>query len=149
MFHRRIRRGGNAIEVALTMPVFLAGMFGLMDYGWYFYNEAMTIEATRQGCRIGSVVPEGNASPNDPASVTTTYISDELISIGIRSSNSNVSHTQFSTSSGEKVNAYVNTNTTPHRLECDTYLQFQPLVGFVPTPGYVLSSAVFSLEQPS
>ncbi|MCO4744379.1 MAG: pilus assembly protein [Proteobacteria bacterium] len=129
------------------MPVFLAGMFGLMDYGWYFYNEAMTIEATRQGCRIGSVVPEGNTP--SPASVTTTYISGELIDIGIRSTAPSTSHSSFSTSSGETVNAFVNTSTTPHRLECDTYLQFQPLVGFVPTPGFVLSSAVFSLEQPT
>lgn len=152
MSPRRNRRGGNAIEVALTMPVFLAAIFGLMDYAWYFYNEAMTIEATRQGCRIGSVVP-GSNTPT-PEQTAYNYINGELQALGItQGSTSGNTASSFSTTGGEKINVYIDppltgTSVVPHMIQCDSYITFRPLVGFVPTPDFVLSSATFQLEQP-
>ncbi|TNE92043.1 MAG: pilus assembly protein [Deltaproteobacteria bacterium] len=151
---RRHRRGGNAIEVALTMPVFLAAIFGLMDYAWYFYNEAMSIEATRQGCRVGAVVPNpnGDSSPYPTETAAADFINGELQSTGIRSSNVAVTYDGSWTSASataEAINvAQVTSLLGFEMLQCDTYLEFTPLVGLVPTPDYVLSSATFEVEQP-
>lgn len=143
---RQRRRGGNAIEVALTMPVFLAAMFGLMDYAWYFYNEAMTIESTRQGCRVGSVVPEGNTP--GPVAVAQDFINADLQASGLRSADMTES-ADTSWTSASANNESINVAVVGDMLVCDTYMEFKPIVGFVPTPDYVLSSATFELEQPS
>ena len=37
MFWNRKKRGANAIEFALTLPVFLVLFMGGMDWGWYFF----------------------------------------------------------------------------------------------------------------
>ena len=40
MTRARRRRGANAIEFALTLPIFLALVLGTMDYGLIFMTQA-------------------------------------------------------------------------------------------------------------
>ncbi|MCB9670325.1 MAG: pilus assembly protein [Alphaproteobacteria bacterium] len=59
-FHRRHRRGANAIEFALTLPVFLLVTFGMMEYGWYFAKTAQVNGAVAHSCREGSLIDPKN-----------------------------------------------------------------------------------------
>jgi hypothetical protein len=58
----RVRRsgqsGGAAVEFALVMPIFVAVMFGMIDYGWYFYQKFTLAAAIREGVRYGATLKE-------------------------------------------------------------------------------------------
>ncbi len=51
---RKSRAGGAALEFALILPVLVAIITGTMDYGWYFFQESLVINALREAIRIGS-----------------------------------------------------------------------------------------------
>ncbi len=50
-------RGGAAVEFALVLPIFLAMLFGMIDYGWYFYQRFTLAMAIRDGVRYGVTLP--------------------------------------------------------------------------------------------
>jgi hypothetical protein len=139
MGSNRSRRGGNAIEVALTMPLFLVAIFSLIDYSWYFYTEAMTIEATRQGCRLGAVTP----AP-DYEEAAFDYIDAELSRLGVAGGMSMATNQYSGSPSSDTVNLYIDGDL----LECNAQIEFVPPVGLVPMPEYVVASAKYTLEQP-
>lgn len=61
------RRGGNAIEFALIMPVLAAILTGIIDYGWLYMIRTSATTAARAGARAGAFTaqaadPEGTAS---------------------------------------------------------------------------------------
>lgn len=154
----RARRGGNAIEIALTLPVFLLVLFALMDYAWFFYHEAMSIEITRQGCRVGSVTPNVDSSTLDSVAGTTSpsavaavdYIEANLISSGLVTT---VATTTSANQGFVGVSAYVTDVGGvgyPDTISCDTFYTFVPLVGFLPVlPSEVGTSATYKLELPT
>ncbi len=50
----RSHRGGHShIEFALVLPVLLMFIYGIMEYGWMFFQRTAVQEAARQGCRAG------------------------------------------------------------------------------------------------
>src|SRR6476619_3535339 len=49
----RRRRGANAIEFALTLPLFLFIVFATLDYGYLFAMQAMLDDAVVLSCREG------------------------------------------------------------------------------------------------
>jgi hypothetical protein len=53
------RRGGNAIEFALTLPLFMMLMVGLMDYGYLFAMQAGLDNAVSLSCRDGALIDPG------------------------------------------------------------------------------------------
>ncbi len=53
------RRGASSIEFALVLPVFLALLAGVLDYGWYLFQQAGLDAATQAGCRAGALVDPG------------------------------------------------------------------------------------------
>jgi Flp pilus assembly protein TadG len=55
MSRQRSRRGANTIEFALLAPVFIALLGGLVDYGWYFWNEALLVNGLRESVRSGAL----------------------------------------------------------------------------------------------
>jgi len=56
-FTRRARRsgshGGAAVEFAIVLPIFLAVVFGIIDWGWYYYQRFTLAAAVRDGIRYG------------------------------------------------------------------------------------------------
>ena len=155
----RSRRGGNAIEISLTLPVFLLVLFALMDYAWFFYHEAMSIEITRQGCRVGSVTPNfdaatgtpigGDASPSAQAAVD--FIEQSLIEQGLVTTvaiNTDPASADGFVGVSATVSAATGTG-DPDTISCDTFYEFVPLVGFLPVlPSEVGTSATYRLELP-
>jgi len=51
----RRSRGASAVEFALIMPVFFLLLFGIVDFGWYFFNQHTIQYATREGTRLALV----------------------------------------------------------------------------------------------
>lgn len=54
LFHRR--RGANALEFALLMPLYLMLIGGMIDFGWWFYNQSALDSSLHLGCRYGSTL---------------------------------------------------------------------------------------------
>jgi len=51
----RRSRGASAVEFALIMPLFFLLLFGIVDFGWYFFNQHTIQYATREGARLALV----------------------------------------------------------------------------------------------
>lgn len=76
---RRNRRGANVIEFALILPVLLALMTGIMDFGWAFAVRTAATTAARAGARAGALTPR-DLLPEDAA---TTAAGDKWASLGL------------------------------------------------------------------
>lgn len=68
MFIRRARndRGTTIVEFALVLPIFLLLVFGIFDFGRYFFVDHTLQYATREGMRlalVGRTLTDGNGNP--------------------------------------------------------------------------------------
>ena len=52
---RDSRRGSQAVEFALIFPVFLALVFGGLDYSWYVLQRYAAMDIVAGGCRAGAI----------------------------------------------------------------------------------------------
>lgn len=75
LFHRI--RGAEAIEFAVTIPILLVLLSGMVDFAWYFSQQRELIAAVREGARTGSVTPWTEA-PADRATEKTFEILDAV-----------------------------------------------------------------------
>jgi len=67
----RRTRGASAVEFALVMPLFFLLLFGIVDFGWYFFNQHTIQYATREGTRlalVGVTLPNPDYNPDVPGS---------------------------------------------------------------------------------
>ncbi|MDA3835897.1 MAG: TadE/TadG family type IV pilus assembly protein [Spirochaetales bacterium] len=49
-------RGASVIEFTLVLPILLMLLFGAIEFGFIFYNQAMLTNACREGARAGIVL---------------------------------------------------------------------------------------------
>jgi Flp pilus assembly protein TadG len=133
---RGARRGANAIEFALTIPVFVAISLGILDGSWLLWQHIIALDAAQEGCRAGAIMNPGVHGENMAAveaeakektssrmnalgfGCVTTPLTDPPCSITIRSDDA----------SGVD------------NLVCDVVYDSRPLVGVI--PGMVLNSRV-------
>ena len=133
---RRARRGANAVEFALILPIYCALMSGIFDYGWMFYYKSAMDSAVAYGCRQGSVVDPGLAEVNMATVLSTAKSS---MKSGITQYGATCDATCASTASAYGAN--------PSRsLKCSLTRHWSPLFGFW-TEGITLqSTTVMRLE---
>ncbi len=55
------RRGAEAVEFAMVIPVLLMFVFGSIDYGWYFWTQALATNHVLTGMRLGGMVKPSDA----------------------------------------------------------------------------------------
>ena len=60
---RRSRRGVNAVEFGLVLPTFCVVFFGIIEFGWYFFQHASVMDATRDACREASTYTKTDTTP--------------------------------------------------------------------------------------
>ena len=123
------RRGANAVEFALTLPVFIFFMTGVFDYGYLMMSKAVLDAAVSEGIREGAI--------SDPGLVPDI----EVIAENRAQENAAVlcggSCTFVCTDSG----------TSPNRqLTCTGTWPTTPLVGFVPFPAQLTTTSRQLLE---
>lgn len=81
--------GVAAVEFALLLPVLLAFVFGIINFGALLYNQAVITNAAREGARWGAInttsainCSGSTAGTLDPCQIANNYTRANLISFG-------------------------------------------------------------------
>ena len=75
LLHRRRERGLALVEFALTIPLFLTLVLGVVEYGYYFYVAVSATNAAREGARQCTLVALGACGACTP-SAAVDYMED-------------------------------------------------------------------------
>jgi Flp pilus assembly protein TadG len=73
MYTGNRERGASAVEFALVLPVLMMILFGIIEFGFMFYDKAVITNASREGARRGIVYR------TDPATQTTLAVTPQEI----------------------------------------------------------------------
>ena len=125
---KRNRRGGNAIEFALCMPVLIMILTGIMDYGWFFTQQHSVLAATRVGARTGSTA----SATESPAVLAKTATEAALTNSGF---------------SGYTVTTGITGVAPDQVVTVSASVPFTELVGMVPKPDAIIASLTMRLED--
>jgi Flp pilus assembly protein TadG len=92
---RRRRRGSTLVEFALTFPVYVVVLMGVVDAGWLYFQQASLDGATRAACRSGTTVDPGVGNVNimNVYTQVENQVEAELDEMGVDSSNLSVTST--------------------------------------------------------
>jgi Flp pilus assembly protein TadG len=129
---RKRESGGAAVEFAIVFPVFCAVLFGIVDYGWYFYQRSAVVNAVRDGVRYGVTKP---LTGDTPWTEAQTRADLDLTA-------SNVGKTGITWGPATHVSGSFPTKVLT--LTCT--IPFKPLVGFVKVPSNLFASVTMLLE---
>jgi len=127
----RARRGANAVEFALTLPIFLMLVLGTMDYGLIFMTQAGLDSAVSIGCREGAMVDPLLGDPTIAAhdqvmALSSYWCTDTACDITVIDSGGPTAPTR----------------TLSCRISRDT----DAIIGFVPAPAELESISEYRLE---
>jgi len=129
---RAASAGGAAIEFALVLPVFLALLSGIVDFGWVFFQQTNLQAAVREGARMGAMT--ATTATTDPRAVATLRVGAAL--------------TEYSLDiDGGKVTAVYAGSSPNLLLSVSATVPFRPLIGLTPTPETLTSSLTMLVEQ--
>lgn len=120
------KRGANAIEYALTLPIVIVLVFAIAEYGYYFYQRSAVAGAVHDGCRSGALV---SPDTDDPIEVARRRIGDGLALF-------DVSHVEV-TLVGDPPD---------ESLACTAEVVHHRLLGLIPVPNRYESRAALRLE---
>jgi Flp pilus assembly protein TadG len=92
---RRGRRASTTMEFALTFPVYVVVLFGIVDGGMLYYQQSSLDSATRTACRGGTTVDPGTNNVNIQTvyDYVTNEVPLELDAMGVNSNNLSISST--------------------------------------------------------
>lgn len=89
--------GNSMIEFALTLPILMLILVGIIEFGAITYNKAVITNASREGARYGIVFRTPSyASTSEIATYTENYCQGKLITFGSTPANVTVTVTQSS-----------------------------------------------------
>jgi Flp pilus assembly protein TadG len=129
--HRR--RGASMVEFAIILPVLVALLFGLIEFGWLFFKMAQINQAARHGARV-AVRPAADNAEVEAA------VEDIMDGADLGMAKTDYRLTIFPSTDvevGEPVQIYV-------ELDYSTI----KLIGFIPTPAIVHGRVTMSKEGP-
>jgi Flp pilus assembly protein TadG len=132
---RHSRRGSHAIEFALTLPLFVALVMAIFEFGWMFFMRSTVIHAVRDGCRAGAVIPFGD-SPS-PTEVAQARMTDFLAGYSIDCRGATDRCGIDVGTSGE----------TPYEtMNCSLTIAYDPIIGLIPHPDRLGANSVIMFE---
>ena len=79
--------GTAAVEFALLLPLLMMILFGIIEFGFVFYNQEVITNASREGARFGIVIGSPRPSIGQIQGVVNTYLTNS----GLNSGNAAVS----------------------------------------------------------
>lgn len=125
-------RGIATIEFAVVLGLLCAVLFGIMEYGWMFFQQSNVAAAAREGARAGVVVPPAA----QPDAVATAV--DRATAV--------LAQLRVDTNGATIAASYA--GALPQRtLTVTVRVPYKQLVGFVPVPQSLGSSMTMLLEQ--
>lgn len=76
-------RGAALVEFALVLPLLLILVFGIIDFGLFFYNDIRLTHAARDAARYASVDdPSGADAAIDAAALVSTTVDSRSVDLG-------------------------------------------------------------------
>ena len=133
--NRRYRKGANAIEFALTVPLFVALVTAIFEFGWMFFMRSTVIQAVRDGCRAGAVIPFGEVP--SPIEVAQNRMTDFLGGYSIDCRGAEDRCGIAVTVSGE----------SPYEtMDCTLDIAYEPIIGLIPHPDRLGARSVVMFE---
>lgn len=109
------RRGSYALELALTLPILVAMVGGIVDWGWYFSAEYKVQEAARVCARTGASTDQDDG-PETAAEAAARSVLDAE---GLVGRDAVVATSIAGSAAGDL-------------LTCSVELELAPMVGLVP-----------------
>ncbi len=122
---QRDERGTAAIEFGLILPVLVAMLVGIIDYGDVYFTRLTMTNAAREGARVGVTLDEGKAQAAAIAAARTYLTQAGVVA---------------------DVTATVPSQSNPTVTVTVTIDPFEPLIGLVPTPARVTVSTSMRWE---
>ena len=139
---KQSRRGAQALEFALVLPVLLALLTGVIDYGFYFFQQHSVVASVRDGARLASALSCTDFAVADIELLAEERTSNALTSAGVDHAASEVTATvgydiALSASTGEDVVVVTVEADIGHGL----------IIGLVPGPSSLASTLVMRMED--
>ena len=75
-------QGTSVVEFALVLPLLLILLFGVIEFGFILYNQAMITNACREGARFGIMMKSPRRTEEEIRTIVVTYCVDALIHFG-------------------------------------------------------------------
>ena len=73
------QKGASAVEFAIIAPLLFVLLFGIVEFGFLLYNQAMITNAAREGARAGIVFQTPRMDESGIESIVTNYAATHLI----------------------------------------------------------------------
>ena len=123
---RQSRRGANALEFALTLPMFLIVSFGIMEFGYFFPQHALVSSIIGEACREGALVNPKNPPPGIPGCGGTGAVCAEKKAEQVMNARISSSGLNCINCSASFAGAYPN-----EYIECQMEVQHADITGFM------------------
>ena len=131
----KLRRGASALEFALTLPVVMVVLAGILEYGWYLFQLANVVHALRDGTRIGVTVPLEEATP--PTARAEAHARAIMRGLGVPCDEED----------GCTVTAVVIPNEDFDVLTLTIEVDYTPIVGLLPSPSQLQGSFTMMMQE--
>jgi Flp pilus assembly protein TadG len=73
------QKGAAVVEFAVILPLLLLILFGIVEFGFLLYNQAMLTNASREGARAGIVAQTPRKSTAEITAVIDNYTQQYLV----------------------------------------------------------------------
>jgi len=132
------RRGAAAIEFGLWMPILAILLSGLVDLSWFMSRYHLVQRATMDGVRFGirKAAEEDTSDAQGSKQVPAAEARALSVLSGFGLSSPTVNATLIPNGGGCPFD----------RLEMDTTVDFQPLIGFIPMPTVITADFAMMSE---
>lgn len=130
-------QGNAAVEFGLVLPLLLALLLGMIDYGDVYFTKLTITNAAREGARVGVT----RFDQGDAVGAAKTAARDYLVSARLLE--------KQNVDPDDMIVATMPASAAGLMVHVDINFPFKPLIGFIPAlPDHLLASAVMRWEGP-
>ena len=113
----RSERGAELIEFALTLPLLLLLVLGIIEFGFMFQEYEVVTNSAREGARLAALIPSAGYTTNEAKARVTDYLTAGGLKVAQANPAPTVVQSQLpisGTSPAKCVSAYTVTVTYQH-----------------------------------